>query len=81
VNLTTPNPVTNFSFSKSLAKTLQRPLFLPAVPTILIKSLLGEASDLVLDSLKVRPEVLLSNNFDFKYPGINMALENLLGNN
>ena len=80
VNLTAPNPVTNFDFSKSLAQTLHRPFFLPNIPDSLLMYVMGETSTLVLDSLKIRPQALLSNNFIFKYPEISAALQNLLKN-
>lgn len=78
VNFTAPAAVTNRQFSKSLALALHRPFFLPAIPAPLLKLALGETSTLVLDSQKIRPGVLQANNFEFRFPEITAALENLV---
>ena len=49
VNLSTPNPVTNKEFTKSLASVLNRPAFL-SVPSLALKIALGEFSIEVLRS-------------------------------
>jgi uncharacterized protein (TIGR01777 family) len=72
-NATAPHPVTNSEFTKTLAKHLKRPALLP-VPAWLLKTLLGERSDLVLASQRVLPERLLNENFQFQYPELLSAL-------
>lgn len=75
-NLTAPHPVTNQTFSKALAKTLKRPHFL-FTPKILIKGILGEASALLTDSQRVRPQRLVHEGFKFRYSRIESALKQL----
>lgn len=75
-NLTAPKPVTNQEFTKALAKSLHRPSF-ATVPAIVLKLLLGEMADLLLYGQKVLPEHLLSQQFKFRYPNINIALADL----
>lgn len=72
-NATAPHPVTNCEFTKTLAQHLKRPALLP-VPAWLLKTLLGERSDLVLASQRVLPERLLNENFQFQYPELLSAL-------
>lgn len=72
-NATAPHPVTNSEFTKILAQHLKRPALLP-VPAWLLKTLLGERSDLVLASQRVLPERLLTENFQFQYPELLPAL-------
>ena len=72
-NATAPHPVTNSEFTKILAQHLKRPALLP-VPAWLLKTLLGERSDLVLASQRVLPERLLTENFQFQYPELLSAL-------
>ena len=72
-NATAPHPVTNSEFTKTLAQHLKRPALLP-VPAWLLKTLLGERSDLVLASQRVLPERLLNENFQFHYPELLSAL-------
>ncbi|MDH5719594.1 MAG: TIGR01777 family oxidoreductase [Spirochaetia bacterium] len=73
VNLVSENPVSNKEFTKSLAQTVKRPAFFN-VPAFMLKTLLGEMSELVLSSQYVLPEKLLNNNFQFHYKNIKDAL-------
>src|SRR5690606_4521905 len=41
-NAVAPNPITNKELTKSIAKTLDKPLFLPNVPKLAMKLLLGD---------------------------------------
>jgi hypothetical protein len=65
-NITSPNPVTNAEFTKTLAKALHRPAFL-SVPAPLLRLLPGQmGQELLLTSERVIPERLLSEGFIFK---------------
>jgi uncharacterized protein (TIGR01777 family) len=77
VNCTAPNPVTNREMSKSLAKTLHRPL-LPSVPGFVIKTALGEFGNVLLKGQRVIPKRLLENGFSFSFPTLPEALDDLL---
>jgi uncharacterized protein len=76
VNFTAPSPVTMNEFGKSLAVVLQRPHWLP-VPGLALRILLGEMSTLVVDGQKVLPNELLKNGYEFTYPDLKSALENI----
>lgn len=75
-NLTSPNPHTNAFFSIRLAKRLDRPCIFK-VPAFVIKTLMGESSDLVLYGQKVIPERLIATGFEFSYPILEDALASL----
>lgn len=75
-NFTAPNPNTNAFFSIKLAKRLDRPCIF-RVPKMLIKTLMGESSDLVLYGQKVMPERLIAADFTFTYPTLAGALDAL----
>jgi uncharacterized protein (TIGR01777 family) len=75
-NLTSPNPNTNHFFSLKLAKRLERPCIFK-VPAFVIKTLMGESSDLVLYGQKVVPERLINSGFSFNYPTLEDALSGL----
>ena len=72
-NATAPNPVNNLEFTKTLAQTLNRPALLPT-PAIILKTLLGEMSELVLGSQRVIPDRLLQQGFSFNYQNLSAAL-------
>lgn len=75
-NLTSPNPNTNAFFSIKLAKRLDRPCIF-RMPKVIMKTLMGESSDLVLYGQKVLPERLVSAGFSFTYPTLDKALSAL----
>jgi uncharacterized protein (TIGR01777 family) len=79
VNLTAPQPVTQAEFTKTLAKVLRRPSFLP-VPSFGPKLLLGSelADALLFTGQKVMPKILQSTGFAFKHPDLESALRSLL---
>jgi uncharacterized protein (TIGR01777 family) len=78
VNLTAPNPVTNFEASKTLAKLLHRPMLPIGVPSIVLKTALGEFSQEVLGSARVIPAVLQRNGFGFDHPTIALTFKSAL---
>lgn len=79
-NFTSPNPVRNSELTKALAGFLKRPAVLPA-PGFMVKTVLGEFSSVLLEGQRVAPTRLLEMNFDFKYPLIDSALEDILERN
>ena len=79
VNCTSPQQVTNAQFTKSFAKALHRPLFLPQVPSFVLKLALGEASEVLLGGQQVKPDVLRSHGFEFKHEELDRALADIVG--
>lgn len=76
-NLTAPAPVTNAEFSMILGKVLHRPAVIP-LPGFVMKLLLGEASELLLEGQRVVPAKLQASGFEFRYPDLQLALKQLL---
>lgn len=77
VNLMAPNPVTNAELTTEIASTLKKSTFLP-VPSLALKLVMGEASSMVLTSLRAKPEVALANGYTFKHPELRGALASLV---
>ena len=76
-NATAPNPVTNSEFTRILARALHRPaVFL--VPAFALKLVLGEMSEVLLDSQRVLPAAAQAAGFRFQYPELSGALDNIL---
>lgn len=76
-NAVAPNPVTNTRFTKELARILRRPLLLPPVPAFILRLLLGERSTLALDSQRVCSSKIQEEGFNYEYPNLSPALEDL----
>lgn len=77
VNCTAPQPVTNSELTKTLAKVLGRPAFLPA-PGFAVKMMLGEFGSVLLEGQRVIPSILEKAGFSFLFPELKAALEDLL---
>ncbi len=77
-NGVSPYPVTNEDLTKAIAKTLEKPLFLPNVPQFVMKLILGEMHEILFSSQHVSSRKLLDENFQFKYASLDKALVELL---
>lgn len=77
VNAVAPNPVTMNEFAETLGKVLHRPSFF-RVPGFALKIVVGEGAESILASLRVIPEKLMQNKFNFEFENLKPALENVL---
>jgi len=77
-NGVSPYPVTNSVLTKTIAKTIDKPLFLPNIPKFIMKLLLGEMHEILFSSQNVSSRKLLDEGFQFKYASIDRALQDLL---
>lgn len=72
-NLVAPQSITNENFNKTLAKMLGRPAFF-SVPAFILRFLLGERSQLLLDNQPLVPKHLTAMGFVFE-DSLEKALE------
>lgn len=78
VNLVSPSPVTNITFTQLLAKQVRRPALIP-VPGFMLKLGLGEmVTYLLLSSADITPQKLLDSGFKFKQPKLALCLAQLI---
>ena len=63
---------------KLIGKVLGRPTFLPPVPKFLLKTVLGEMATVVTEGSRISSQKLLDRGFEFQYPEIKEALNDLL---
>lgn len=79
VNLTTPQPVTNAEWTKTLGAVLRRPTLLPT-PMLGPRLLLGSelANSLLLTSARVLPTVLEADGFAFRHRDLETGLRAVL---
>lgn len=66
--------VTNTIFSITLAKVLGDTIWLPNVPSFVLKLAMGEMSKIVLKGRRVSSEKVVSTGFQFKYKDLAIAL-------
>lgn len=78
INATSPNPVSNKEFTKTLARVLKRPAIIP-IPGFLLRLLFGQmAKSLLLSGQKVVPKKMQDANFKFNYTELELALKDIL---
>lgn len=80
-NAVSPHPVSNKDLVKVIAGQLHSFYFLIPVPSFLLKIMLGEMSIEVLKSANVSSQKIQSQGFQFSYPHIKEAIQNLLSFN
>lgn len=78
VNAVTPMAVTNYEFTKTLGKVLNRPTIFP-LPAFVARFMFGEMADeLLLSSTRVNPTALAMTGYSFLYPDLEGAFESIL---
>ncbi|THU41036.1 TIGR01777 family protein [Niastella caeni] len=78
-NTVAPQPVTNKNFMLTLAKKMKGRFFIPVyIPSFLLKLILGEVSIEILKSATVSSEKIVSGGFQFLFPTLDAALDDLL---
>lgn len=79
VNATSPNPVTNATFTSALGRALGRPTVIP-VPALAVKAAFGElGTEALLWGQRAIPEKATKAGFDFFYEGVEDSLRFQLG--
>jgi uncharacterized protein (TIGR01777 family) len=77
LNATAPNPVRMAEFCQTFGRVLNRPSWLP-VPGFAIEALLGDGAIVVLEGQEVRPRRPLASGFEYQFPTVKPALEDIL---
>jgi uncharacterized protein (TIGR01777 family) len=76
-NAVSPHPVSNAKLTKSIAKTLKKPLWLPNIPEFVMKLVLGEMAYLLFSSKNLSAQKLKAVGFQFEFEEIDKALQDL----
>ena len=77
-NAVAPEPVRQRDFARALAKALHRPFWLPAAPAAVLRLVLGDMAQMLLDSHRIVPERAVAAGFGFQYSQLDSALRHLL---
>jgi uncharacterized protein len=76
VNAVAPELVTMKQFCAALGKAISRPSWAP-VPAFILKTILGEMSEMMLEGQRVIPAKLKAAGYVFRYPLLINALEDI----
>lgn len=78
-NGSSPNPARNSEVMAEMRRAFHRP-WSPPVPAFMLRAvvtLMGKQADPLLDSMRVIPQAALDNGFEFQFPNLREAIENL----
>ena len=76
-NAVAPNPATNKELMKELVRASGKPALPAPVPAFLLRLIFGEMADTILDSTRVSSQKLEDTGFEFRFPDLGLALEDL----
>lgn len=77
-NATSPEHTTNENLTKKIAEVVKKPLFMPNVPSFVLKLLFGELASALLEGSRASSEKIKKSGFQFEFPELKGALEDLL---
>ncbi len=77
-NAVAPQPETDKDFTKILAKAAGKPAVVMPVPSLGLRLIFGEMADTILFSTKVSSEKIEQAGFEFRFPQLKEALEDIL---
>jgi uncharacterized protein (TIGR01777 family) len=76
-NVCAPHPIRNKEMSSLIGATIGRPSKV-AAPALALKMVMGDLADVLLASQRVVPTRLEASGFDFRFPRLKEALEDLI---
>ncbi len=77
-NASSPQYINHLEFNHTLARKMNKPFFIPNIPAFVMKLALGEMSSLVLNGSRIDATKIQETGFEFQYPTLEKALEELL---
>lgn len=77
-NAVAPETVSDQKLTKTIAKILKKPLFMPNIPRFIMQLILGDMSELLFTNKNISSKKVIDKGFKFKFPNIESALEDIL---
>ena len=79
-NAVSPQHTTHKNFIRTLAGVLNRSVLFTPVPALILRTALGEMSDMILKGSRVSSQKLTDSGYSFKFENLNDALDDVSGN-
>ena len=73
-----PEIITNNDLTCIIAEVLNKPLWLPNIPSWVLKIIFGKMSSILLYGSRISSKKLIQSGFKFKYSSIRSAINNLI---
>ena len=77
LNVSSPNIVTNYEFTKTLGRVLNRPTIIP-IPKVILKIIFSQASEVLLSNQAMKPKRLIELGYNFEYDNLEKSLRSLV---
>jgi NAD dependent epimerase/dehydratase family enzyme len=65
-------------FVKIMAGIMKRPVFLPHVPAWLLRTAMGERSEILLNGSRISGEKIINAGFSFRYEKLEEAMKEVI---
>ena len=73
-NAVAPQYLTNQELMKAIAQRYNKSIWLPNIPSLIVKLIFGEIADSILNGSRISSEKIINCNFKFKYLNINACI-------
>ena len=77
-NAVAPEHVTNKEFTQRLTTILKKTVWFPNIPAVVMKTLFGEMSEILLQGSRVSAEKIQTTGYNFQFPSLEGALKQLM---
>jgi uncharacterized protein len=77
-NAVAPQHINHNDFVRTMAAVMKRPVFLPPVPSPILRLSLGEMSDIVLKGSRISSDKIVKAGFKFRFDRLDEALKNAI---
>jgi uncharacterized protein len=77
-NAIAPETVSDQKLTKTIAKILKKPLFMPNIPRFIMQLILGEMHELLFTNKNISSQKVINEGFEFKFPTVEKAIGDIL---
>ena len=74
-NAVAPNFISNEEFTRIVAKTYNKSIWLPNIPSFLLRLVFGEMSSILVNGNMISSEKIIKSGYKFNYCNLNDALK------
>ncbi len=74
-NAVAPNHINNYDYMKTFSHAMNKPFFLPNVPSFVMRLMLGDMSDILLKGNKVSSEKIQAAGFSFNFTRVEDVIQ------
>ena len=77
-NAVSPEHVTHNDFVRTMARVMDKPVFLPPITAFILRASIGEMSDMILNGSRISSEKIENSGYNFLFTNIGDALKNII---